>query len=108
MALASPARPFWIAFQSNASWAVSFLGSGILRPSRPSIRRMMMVLLFRPPFLRPFGFPDSPFFQECAFGGFLKPISVFSEAGSSERKRLATLVRPTSGETVGEGGFGCR
>ena len=32
----------------------------------------MMVFLFRLPFLRPFGFPDSPFFQECAFGGFLK------------------------------------
>src|SRR3954469_5089800 len=106
MALASPARPFWIAFQNYAFWAVSFLGSGILRPSRPSIRRMMMVFLFRLPFLRPFGFPDSPFFQECAFGGFLKPISVFSGAGSSERERFATLVRLTS--SAAEGGFDCR
>jgi hypothetical protein len=55
----------------------------------------MMVFLFRLPFLRPFGFPDSPFFQECAFGGFLKPISVFSGGGSWEREHFATLVRPT-------------
>ena len=67
-----------------------------------------MVFLFRLPFLRPFGFPDSPFFQECAFGGFLKPMSVFSGGGSSERERFATLVRPTSGAKEAEGGFGCR
>src|SRR3954469_15285161 len=108
MALASPARPLWIAFQSNASWAVSFLGSGILRPSRPSIRRMMMVFLFRLPFLRPFGFPDSPFLQECAFGGFLKPISAFLGGGSSECERFATLVRPTSSGAEAERGFDCR
>src|SRR5436305_14115000 len=108
MALASPARPFWIAFQSNASWAVSFLGSGILRPSRPSIRRMMMVFLFRLPFLRPFGFPDSPFFQACAFGGFLKPISVSLGDGSSERERFASLVRLTSRASKADGRFDWR
>src|SRR5258705_1088619 len=94
MAFASPARPFWIAFQSMASCAVGFLGSGILRPSRPSIRLIMTVLLFLLPLFRPTGFPDCPFFQECVFGGFLKPISASS--ARAEREPFSAVISNVS------------
>ena len=58
--LVSPPRAFWMALNIMASYRVSFLGSGILRPSLDSISSMMIVFLFLLPFVRPFLLPDFP------------------------------------------------